>query len=198
MRIGASKSLGELCQARELPVLDDTIRDAQAAHIGLLRRRAVEQAEEAPAEIVVGFRRLVFGSLLLQSFIAIERMLLAFELLRVRQLAARLDETVLRAQMRRIWSHRFGGSVRRLGRSPRGTVAGCPARCLCDLQAGHEAFQIALLFGLKITRHCVSIHPWRVRCRPPRLIPRRPATAWPRVQGRRPAAAYRSCRSQDP
>ena len=57
--VAAGKALGEIGEARELPVREDAVGNAQPAHVGLLRRRAVEQAEEAPAEIVVRLRRLV-------------------------------------------------------------------------------------------------------------------------------------------
>ena len=49
------------------------------AHVGILRRRDVEQAVIAPAEIVRRVRRRVVERLLLQPRIGIERMLLALE-----------------------------------------------------------------------------------------------------------------------
>src|SRR5271170_2286546 len=60
----------------------------QPAHIGLLGRRAVEQAEEAPAEIVVGLGRFVGCHLGLELLIGVERMLLALKFLLVGELAA--------------------------------------------------------------------------------------------------------------
>ena len=45
--------------AGKLPMPEDAVWDPQAAHVGLLVRRGVEQAEEPPAEIVVGLGRLV-------------------------------------------------------------------------------------------------------------------------------------------
>jgi len=64
-----------------------------------LVRRAVEQAIKAPAEIVVRFRRFVVCGLRLQPFIAVERMQLALELLRIGKFFAFFDEAILRAQM---------------------------------------------------------------------------------------------------
>ena len=52
MRIAAAIALGEVGEAGELRVLEDAVRDPQPAHVGVLVRRDVEQAEEAPAEIV--------------------------------------------------------------------------------------------------------------------------------------------------
>ena len=50
IRPGAA--VGEIGEARELPVLHDAVRNAQPAHIGRLRWRHVEQPVIAPAEIV--------------------------------------------------------------------------------------------------------------------------------------------------
>src|SRR5579863_6900177 len=100
MRIAAGKALGEIADARELPVRKNAVGNTQPTHIGFLRRRAVEQAEEAPAEIIVGLRRLVLGGLVFQLLVAVERMQLALEFFRVRQLAAGLDGTILGAQRR--------------------------------------------------------------------------------------------------
>src|SRR5205823_7077248 len=95
---------------------EDAVRNAQPAHIGLLRRRAVEQAEETPAEIIVGSWRFVSRGLFLEPPVAVEGMKLAFELFRVGELAARFEDAVLRPQRRGIRSDRFrgsGGAVRR-------------------------------------------------------------------------------------
>ena len=47
MRIAAAEALGEIGDAGELPVLQDAVRDAQPAHVGVLRRRDVEQAVDS-------------------------------------------------------------------------------------------------------------------------------------------------------
>ena len=39
VRIAAAVALGEVGEARELPMREDAVRDAQAAHVGVLRRR---------------------------------------------------------------------------------------------------------------------------------------------------------------
>src|SRR5499427_6261636 len=111
MRIVAGISLSEVADARELPMLEDAVGDAQAAHIGRLVRRAVEQTVKAPAEIVVCFRRLVVCGLRLQPLIAVEWMQLALELLRNGKFFAFFDEAILRAQMIGVGTRRFcGGS----------------------------------------------------------------------------------------
>ena len=52
MRIGTAEFFGDVGDAGKLPVLENAVRNAQAAHVGVLRRRHVEQAVVAPAEIV--------------------------------------------------------------------------------------------------------------------------------------------------
>src|SRR5262249_23135104 len=129
----------------------NAVRDAQPAHVGFLRRRAVEQAVKTPAEIIVGLRRLVFYRLVLEFFVAVERMQLALEFFRVRELAAGLDDAVLGAQARGVGP---GGLERgTVCLICRGAIADCRARRFRDLQSGHKSFQIALLFWLKISRH---------------------------------------------
>src|ERR1700682_882074 len=129
----------------------NAVGNAQAAHIGLLRRCAVEQAEEAPAEIVVWLWRLVLGGLVFELLVAVERMQLALEFFRVRQLAAGLDGAILGAQRRGVGANRLCCYYTCLGR--RRAIAGCSSRCLRDLQAGHEAFKITFLLWLEISRH---------------------------------------------
>jgi hypothetical protein len=55
----------------------------------------IEQAEEAPAEIVVRLGRLIGRGLPLEPLIGVEGMLLALEFLLVGQLAAGLDDAIL-------------------------------------------------------------------------------------------------------
>src|SRR5580700_1549942 len=129
----------------------NAVGDAQPAHIGLLRRRAVEQAEEAPAEIIVGLRRLVLGGLVFELLVAVERMQLALEFFRVRQLAAGLDGPVLGAQRRGVGSDRFCRDWVRWRCCS--AIAGRGSRRLRDLQPGHKAFEITFLLWLEISRH---------------------------------------------
>ncbi len=70
---------------------------AQPAHIGVLIRRDVEQAEIAPAEIVGRLGKLVGGGLRLQPAVGVERVLLALELLLVGQLLPGPQNFVLSA-----------------------------------------------------------------------------------------------------
>src|SRR5215475_7113519 len=143
MGIAAGVSLGEVADAGELPVLEDAVGDAQPAHISRLVRCAVEQTVKSPAEVVVSFRRLVVCGLHFQPLIAVERMQLALELLWVGKLLAFFDEAILRAQMSGIGSHGFGRS------SAITAVTRRRASRTRDLQSRHEAFQIALLFGIE-------------------------------------------------
>jgi hypothetical protein len=81
---------------------------------------------------------------------------LAFEFFRIRKLAAGFDGAVLRAQGRRIRADRFrwpGRTIR--GRGGQRSIAVCRTQSLGDLQSGHQAFKVALLFWLEIARHCL-------------------------------------------
>ena len=111
-----------------------------------MRRREVEEAEESPAEIIVGFRRFVLGGLLLEFLVAIERIELTLELFRIGKFAAGFENAILRTQCRGVRACRFGHRTVRRADSIRRSV-GRP-RGLRDLQTGHEAFEIALLFWL--------------------------------------------------
>src|SRR5262245_11033681 len=76
-------------------------------------------------------------------------MQLALELLRIRKLFAVFDEAILRAQMIGVRSH---GLSRRSGRRCAGMAArrcGHGASRARDLQSRHEAFEIALPFGIE-------------------------------------------------
>ena len=82
MRIAAAAALGEIGEPGELPVLQDAVRNAQPAHVGVLRRRDVEQPEDsASGNCPAGFGGSFFSRLFLQPVIGIEGMLLAFEFL---------------------------------------------------------------------------------------------------------------------
>ncbi len=125
---------------------ENAVRDAQPAHVGALRRCAVEQAVVAPAEIVGRLRGFVLSGLLLQPLIGVERMLLALEFLLVGKLAAGLDGAVLRFEVDRVGADRLGCGGGGLAVSRR-------AR---DLEAGGEALQVALLLGREIAGHGVT------------------------------------------
>src|SRR5882724_6517593 len=99
-----AQTLGEISHSRKLPMLHDAVRDPQPAHVGILRRRDVEQAVIAPAEIVGGRWRRIVERLLLQPRIGIERMLLALELLLIDKLLARRGDPILRLDVRSLRS----------------------------------------------------------------------------------------------
>ncbi len=96
MRIAAAITLGEIGHARELRGAENAVRDAQPAHVGILVRRDVKQAEKAPAEIVGGFWIFALGGEVLEPAIGVKRVLLAFELFLIGEFAAGSDKPVLR------------------------------------------------------------------------------------------------------
>ena len=149
--IRPAQPLGEIGQARKLPMRHDPVRDPQPAHVGILRRRDIEQAVIAPAKIIRRARRRVVERLLLQPRIGIERMLLAFELLRIGELLAGCDEPVLRLEMRGI---RSGRLCTRLAAIAAAEATSNPA----DLQAAGKAFEIALLIVGKIYCQGLDFH----------------------------------------
>ena len=131
--VAAAIALGEIGDAGKLRGLEDAVRHAQPAHIGVLVRRDVKQAEETPTEIVRRFRVFVLGGEALEPLVGIERMLVALELLRVGQLAAGLEHAVLCFQRGGIRPDRLAPRGRRppppvpqpsrQGLSPRGRSA---------------------------------------------------------------------------
>ena len=139
---GPHKLLGEIGEAGELPVLQDAVRNPQPAHVGILRRRDIEQPVIAPAEIIRRRRRLVVERLLLQPRIGIERMLFALDFLLVGELLARRHDLVLGLDMRGFRSGRLGIRL--------GCAAAEAAAHPADLQAGGEAFEVALLLVRKV------------------------------------------------
>src|SRR5262249_51055910 len=98
--------------------------------------------------------RLVGGRLLLQPLVAVEGMLLTLESLLVGELAAGLEDVILCTPMLGIGANELG-----LHRNSRGRGATAVRRTnnsssdLRNLQAGCQAFEIALLLRLEITRH---------------------------------------------
>ena len=107
MRIAAGISVGDIGHARKLPMLEDAVGNAQPAHVRVLRRRDVEQPEIAPAEIVGGFRRLVFRRLLLQPLVGVEGMLLALEFFLIGEFAAGGENAILRLDVDGVGSGRL-------------------------------------------------------------------------------------------
>jgi hypothetical protein len=146
-----AQPLGEIGHAGELPVLHDAVRDPQPAHVGILRRRHIEQAVIAPAKIIRRARRRVVKRLLFQPRIRIERMLLALELLLIGQFLARSRDLVLRFDMRGIRSGRL--SIRFPG-----AAAAEAAPDAADLQSGSKAFEIALLLVGKVDCERFDFH----------------------------------------
>src|SRR5262249_19517278 len=147
--VSAAVALGEVGDARELPVLENAVRDAQPAHVGVLRRRDIEQPVEAPADIIRRLGRLVGCGLRLEALVAVERVQLALEFLWIGEFLAGADETVLRLDGGSVWADRLGAAA--AGYSG-GAVARLQAtRGARRLQAGHETFQVAFLLGCKFS-----------------------------------------------
>src|SRR5271168_4824932 len=130
----SAQPLGKISQPGELPVLEDAVRNPQPAHVGILRRRHIEQAVIAPTKIIRRRRRGVVDGLLLQPWIGIEWMLFAFVFLWIGELLARCNDLVLRLDMRGIRSNRF-----RVCFAGATKAAPDPA----DLQTGGKAFEVA-------------------------------------------------------
>src|SRR3984957_9033157 len=138
-------------------MLENAIRNPQAAHVGILRRRDIEDAVITPAEIVGWTGRRVVPRLLLQALIGIEGMLFALEFFLVGELLAGGQNLVLRLDMRGVRSGRFGVGVA----ATRDAQVAADAR---DLEARHEAFQISLLLIAEIGGHgCFEFHDARAR-----------------------------------
>ncbi|MGY3409850.1 hypothetical protein ACVWZV_005963 [Bradyrhizobium sp. GM5.1] len=123
-------------------MLHDAVRNAQTAHVGVLRRRDVEDAVIAPAEIVRRAWRRIIERLLAETRIGIEGMLVALDLLLVGELLARGDHLVLRLDVHGIGTGRLG--VRLAG------AAAETATDATDLQTGREAFKVAFLVVGKV------------------------------------------------
>ena len=142
MGVGAAKPLRNVRHGGELPMLEDPVRNAQPAHVGTLRRRHIEQAVIAPAEIVRRLGWLVLCGLILQAWIGVEWVLVALELLLLRQLPARRQYAVLRLAMDCIRPDWLACGRRRAGtgRARRG-------------EAGDETLQVALLLRREIAGH---------------------------------------------
>ena len=132
----------EVGQPRELPVFQNAVRNAQPAHIRVLRGGDVKQAVIAPAEIVGGLGRRVRFRLLLQPVVGVERMLLALEFFLLGELAAGSRDLVLRLEVDRVGPDGFALAARQ----------GAARRARC-VEAGDEAFEVALLLGGEIARH---------------------------------------------
>ena len=108
MGVAAAIALGEVGDAGELRRFEDAVRDTQAAHIRILVRRYIEQAEEPPAEIVGRLRIFVARAELLEALVAVEGMLLALELFLIGKLLAGGEHAVLRFEGRGVGSRRLG------------------------------------------------------------------------------------------
>jgi hypothetical protein len=99
MRVAAAEPGGDIGDARELPIGQDSIGNAQTQHVARLRRRDIEEAEIAPAEIVVGLGKRAGLRLRLEARVGVERMLAAFPFFLIGKLNARRDGRVLRGDM---------------------------------------------------------------------------------------------------
>ena len=147
MRVAAAKFLGEVGDAGELPVAQDAVGDAQAAHVGVLRRRHVEEAVEAPAEVVDALGKLALGALGLEARVAIEGMLVALGLLLGRQLPAGSLEACHGVEMRLVGACGLGRTGAAFAAQRLEALRGA-----ARLHAGHEAFEIAPLLLREVLR----------------------------------------------
>ena len=145
MRVTAAIALGESGNASELRGFENPVRDAQPAHVGILVRRDVKQAEEPPAEIVRRLRIFALGRVVFEPFIGVEGMLFALEFFRVRKFAAGRENRLCAFSPA---ASGPAGSGAAAGLTGRGTTDAL--RRLGDLHAGDKAFQVAFLFGIKI------------------------------------------------
>src|SRR5579883_1162076 len=139
--IRSAEALGEVGQARQLPVLENAVGNSQAAHIGVLRWRDIKQTKITPAKIVRRIRRRIVSRLLLQPLIGIEGMLFALEFFLVCELLAGSEHLVLRLEVCRV-------RTARRSFDPRATICRSAAQAtpnLVDLQTSSKAFEIALL-----------------------------------------------------
>jgi hypothetical protein len=139
--VAAAEPLGEVGEACELPVVEDAVRQAQAAHVGGLRRRDPEQAVIAPAEIVLRLRGLAVAGRGREARMGVERVLGALPGFLVCELAARRHDLVLRALVDRLRTGRLGCGGRRRRRQATGRPRG--------VEAGREALEIAFLFRVE-------------------------------------------------
>src|SRR6516225_5295570 len=133
-------------------MLENAVRHAQPAHVGILRGRDIEQAVIAPAEIIGRRWRLVVLRLVLQPLIGIEWMLFALELFLVSKLLAASRDLVLRLEVNRVRPDRFGIA---LGSGTAATEATTDA---ADLQPRGEALEVALLLVGEVDGYCFEFH----------------------------------------
>src|SRR5277367_6121376 len=130
-------------------MLQDAVGNAQAAHIGVLRRGDIKQAVIAPAKIVCRRRWRVGQRLLLEPRIGIEGMLLTLELFLVDEFFARGQNLVLRLDVRGFRADRLGIGL---------ASATQAAPDLADLQASRETFEVTLLLVGKFDGEGVNLH----------------------------------------
>jgi hypothetical protein len=100
MTVGVA--LRDAGDAVELPVRHDAIGNAQAAHVGVLSRRNVEEPVKAPAEIVDALGIGAIRTFALEARVGIEGMFVALGFFLAAKLAAPRLEPRHRRQMRRI------------------------------------------------------------------------------------------------
>src|SRR5215469_4151707 len=154
---------------------ENAVRHAQAAHVGVLGRRDIEQTKIAPTEIIRWHWRCVGPRLILQPLIGVEGMLFALEPFLVSKLLAGRQNYVLRLDMRGIGAGRLGGGF--AGRAS----AGEPVAAAHDLHTDRKTLEVALLFVGKVDGKSFELHDVRAPAISSslRLIPRLYSAAFP-------------------
>src|SRR5215469_4151709 len=123
---------------------ENAVRHAQAAHVGVLGRRDIEQTKIAPTEIIRWHWRCVGPRLILQPLIGVEGMLFALEPFLVSKLLAGRQNYVLRLDIPGIGAGRLGSGFD--GRAS----AGAPVAAAHDLHTDRKTLEVALLFVGKV------------------------------------------------
>ncbi|GJE62760.1 hypothetical protein MPOCJGCO_4896 [Methylobacterium trifolii] len=153
--VTAPVRVGEVGHPRELPVVQDAVGDAQAAHVMGLVRGEPEHAVVAPAEVVLGLGGRARGGLRDQAVVALERVLGALPLLLLGELAAGLDRGVLRLDVDRVRARGLGRRGAVAAHQAAGEAGGTDPR--------GEALEVALLLGVEVLGHVCLLHAARGR-----------------------------------
>src|SRR5690349_12960014 len=142
MGVAAGEPFGNRGNGGELPLLEDAVGDAQAAHVAVLRRCNMEETVIAPAEIVVRFRLGAANGIRPKTGISVEWILGRLPLFLVGELAAGSSQALLGGDPGGVGTGRFPP----LGRLGAGQGADCR-------RSRRESFQPALLLRREFLAH---------------------------------------------